>query len=128
MSVARGALGESMVGISSTGKQAINVGGSKFVPDALTSTTLTEVKNVAAIGVRDASQIAAEATYASQNSLSMSLRVRAGADLSRIQGLIDEGAMSVTTIPGVGTNGFRILTGGESALTGAAIGGIKGPK
>lgn len=43
--------------------------------------------------------------------------------MSRIQGLIDDGAFSVSTIPGVGANGFRVLTGGESALAGAAIGG-----
>lgn len=127
-SVARGALGESMAGINSTGKKAISVGGSEFIPDALSSTSLTEVKNVARIRVRDARQIAAEATYASENSLNMSLHVRPGADLSRIQNLIDEGAFSVTLIPGVGTNGFRILTGGESALAGTAIGGIKGLK
>lgn len=121
-SVARGALGESMMGIASTGKTAIKVGGKSYVPDALSNTTLTEVKNVAAIGVRDARQIAAEAAYASQEGLAMKLVTRPGADLSRIQGLIDNGALSVSNIPGIGTNGFRILTGGESVLAGGVLG------
>jgi len=47
-SISRGALGKSMMGIAPTGKMAINVGGKSYVPDALTNTTLTEVKNVAA--------------------------------------------------------------------------------
>jgi hypothetical protein len=51
------------------------------------------------------------------------LWTRKGADLSRIQGLIDNGALSVRTIPGVGSNGFRILTNGESAALGFGIGG-----
>ncbi|MBS0448570.1 MAG: hypothetical protein JSR59_21825 [Proteobacteria bacterium] len=109
--------------IASTGKTAISVGGKSYMPDALTDSALIEVKNVAAIGACDAQQIAAEATYASQNGLGMNLYTRTGADLSRIQGLIDNGAMSVSTIPGVGTNGFRVLTNGEGALSGSLIGG-----
>jgi hypothetical protein len=114
-----------MMGIASTGKEAIRVGGKTYIPDALTKSTLTEVKNVAAISARDARQITAEATYASsQNGLSMSLYTRSGADLSRVQGLIDNGAISVFTIPGVGTNGFRVLTGRESVLSGSLVGGL----
>lgn len=82
------------------------------------------MKNVASIGARDARQIAAEATYASQNGLSMSLYTRTSTNLNRIQGLIDSGAISMSTIPGVGTNGFRVLTSGEAALSGSLMGGF----
>jgi hypothetical protein len=58
-SVARGVLGESMMGIASTGNTAIKVGGKTYIPEALTKSTLTEVKNVAAISARDARQITA---------------------------------------------------------------------
>jgi RHS repeat-associated protein len=120
--VAKGALGETMSGISPVGKEAIRVGGVKVVPDRLTSTALEEVKNVAAISAKDARQIAREATYAADKELSMTLSVRQGADLSRVQSLIDANAFAVKTIPGVGANGFRILTTAEAAAAGAAIG------
>ncbi len=120
--VAKGALGETMSGISPVGKEAIRVGGVKVIPDRLTSTALEEVKNVAAISAKDARQIAREAAYAADKELSMTLSVRQGADLSRVQSLIDAGAFAVKTIPGVGANGFRILTTAEAAAAGAAIG------
>jgi RHS repeat-associated protein len=120
--VTRGALGESMVGIPSAGKTVVNSGGVKIVPDRLTATTLDEVKNVAAISAKDARQIGAEAAFAEANGLQMTLFVRPGANLSKIQGLVDSGAFAVETIPGVARNGFRALTAGESAGIGAGIG------
>jgi RHS repeat-associated protein len=68
-SIARGALGESMAGISSTGKRAIDIGNR--IPDRLTATTLEEVKNVARLSTRDAAQIGDEAAYAARGGLDM---------------------------------------------------------
>lgn len=123
MSVARGALGESMLGINPIGKLGISVGGNRFIPDRITSIALDESKNVASISAKDARQIMAEATYSASKGLNMTLWTRSGTDLSRVQGLIDNGALSVRNIPGIGSNGFRVLTNGESAVLGSGLGG-----
>jgi len=52
----------------------------------------------------------------------MTLYIRPGADVSRVKSLIDSGAFSVKNIPGIGTNGARILKNGESAVAGSILG------
>jgi RHS repeat-associated protein len=118
---ALGVLGESRLGIANSGKVKIDIGGR--VPDRLTATTLDEVKNVALIRTKDAAQIADEAAFAAREGLDMTLWIRPGADVSKVQGLIDSGAIALRNIPGIGSNGFRVLTNTEGALLGGAIGG-----
>jgi len=123
-SAAVGELGEKMLGIASKGKTKITASnGTKVVPDRLTATRLDEVKNVKAISSKDASQIHAEALIAADRGIPMTLWTRPGADLSRIQHLIDNGGISaVKNIPGIGVNGARVLKNGEAALVGGASG------
>ena len=80
-------------------------------------------QRAAAIGARDAAQIAAEAGFAAVRGLEMNLLIRPGMDLSRIGALVTSREITVMNIPGIAANGFRTLTTAESAFTGAIIGG-----
>ena len=76
-----------------------------MVPNILTSVALTEVKNAAAIGDRDAVQIAAEAGLAAVRGLVMNLLIRSGMKLSRIGALVTSGEITVMNIPGIAAMG-----------------------
>ena len=76
-----------------------------MVPNILTSVDLTEVKNAAAIGDRDAVQIAAEAGLAAVRGLEMNLLIRPGMKLSRIGALVTSGEITVMNIPGIAAMG-----------------------
>jgi hypothetical protein len=78
--------------------------------------------NVARIGARDAAQIADEATYAANTGRSMTVQTRPGTDVSRIQGLIDNGSVGHGTIPNIADDGFRTLSPWGAAGGGAATG------
>ena len=73
--------------------------------------------------MRDSDQISSYVAYSAQRNLGpVQLFTRPGTDVSRIQGLIDSGAVVQQFLPGVNNLGVYSLTGGEAALTGAAVG------
>lgn len=124
-SKAVGALGEKMLGIAPDGKKLqAAANGVRTVPDEFVPfSRLYEVKNVKAISAKDAKQIHAQTLLAKEFDAPMTLWTRPGADLSKIQHLIDNGAISaVKNIPGIATNGARMLKNGEAAL----VGGVSG--
>ena len=69
-----GQAGERMAGIDQSAKQSIQVNGRTRIPDALTETTLTEVKNVKYIS--NTQQLRDFATYANATGRSLELWVR----------------------------------------------------
>ena len=69
-----GKAGERMAGIDPSAKQAINVNGRIRIPDALTDTVLTEVKNVKYIS--NTQQLKDFATYAGTTGRALQLYVR----------------------------------------------------
>ena len=121
-----GQIGESSVGISQEGKTAIDVAGRTRFPDRLTPSGITEVKNVATISARDAKQILDDVAYAAgREGFDVTVLTREITDVSRIQRLIDSGAITHDILKNIAENGFRILSTGESASIGAALGSLR---
>lgn len=78
--------------------RAITIGGRTRIPDGLTSTTLSEVKNVQSLSYT--SQLRDYAAFAQQQGLSFDLYVRQGAQLSGpLQQAISSGAINLRFIP-----------------------------
>jgi len=97
---ALGQAGEDAVGIS-VPKTAIEIPGSGAIrfPDALTDTTLTEVKNVGPLSFTQ--QFRDFVTYSLENSLEFQLYVRPSTQLSGpLQQAIANGQITLKTIPG----------------------------
>lgn len=117
-----GNVGESAAGIVQAEKESIRVAGRLRIPDAISNTTITEVKNVAKISARDARQIADDVAIGADRGLQTVVKTRPGADVSRIQGLIDDGSVIHKTLSNLNSSGFRILSGFESAGLGAGVG------
>ena len=69
-----GKVGESLAGINTKAKQRININGRVRIPDAMTNTTLTEVKNVKYIS--NTQQLKDFADYARLSNLNLILYVR----------------------------------------------------
>jgi RHS repeat-associated protein len=119
-----GALGEEAVGATDA-RQGVQVGGSTLFPDIVNPNGLGEVKNVATIGARDANQISSYAAYSARRGLDpVQVFTRQGTDVSRIQRLINSGAVEQQFIRGVNDLGVYSLTAGQAALTGGAVGAV----
>ena len=117
-----GALGEEAVGATDA-RQGIQVSARTLFPDIVNPNGLGEVKNVATISARDASQISDYAAYSARRGLDpVQVFTREGTDVSRIQGLISSGAVEQQIIPGVNDLGVYSLKAGEAALAGGAAG------
>ncbi len=115
-----GAIGEEAIGASAS-KQSIQVGGKSLYPDLIANNTIQEAKNVAAIGYRDAAQIKNYVNYAQNTSgfnPVVQVFTRPGADVSRIQGLIDSGSVIQKSLPGINSSGVFNLSLGQSAAIG----------
>ena len=82
-----GKIGEQLAGIDSGAKVPIEVGGRIRIPDAMTHTTLTEVKNVKYLS--NTSQLRDFATFANQTERTLNLYVRPSTKISRT--VIDAG-------------------------------------
>lgn len=79
-------------------KEMIDVGGRMRIPDGLTNTVLSEVKNVKSLSMT--SQIRDFMTYAQQNGLRFDLYVRDGAKLSKpLLDAAQKGLIHLRTIP-----------------------------
>jgi RHS repeat-associated protein len=116
-----GALGEEAVGATDA-REGIKIGGRTLFPDIVNPNGLGEVKNVAAISAKDARQISDYAAFSQQGLNPVQVFTREGTDVSRIQGLINSGAVEQKFIPGVNDFGVYSLTTGEAALSGGAVG------
>jgi RHS repeat-associated protein len=121
-----GQIGEKAAGIVQSEKSAIQVAGRTRIPDQIANGSVTEVKNVARISGRDAAQIADDVTYAASTGQTMRLLTRSNTDLSKVQHLINNGSIKLSTIPNIGSDGFRIISGLESAGVGGALGSLSG--
>lgn len=124
-----GQIGEDLAGISSTGKSSIpSLSGTatKRFPDSIDDFgNITEVKNVVSISTRDAAQIYDSVLYTSQPSVSgvTTLLTRGAAtDISRVQGLIDDGLLNLGKIPGINSSGVANISTGTSSLIGFGAG------
>lgn len=96
---ALGAAGERAVGLSGT-KTAIQVGSRTRIPDALTRTTLTEVKNVKSLSFTR--QLRDFHTYSQQNGLDFILYTRPNTTLSGpLRQAINNGSIIHRYIPGL---------------------------
>ncbi|MCB9082408.1 MAG: hypothetical protein H6555_11935 [Lewinellaceae bacterium] len=94
---ALGLAGEQAVGLSGA-KTSIQVGGRTRIPDALTRTTLTEVKNVKSLSFTR--QLRDFHTYSQQNGLDFILYTRPNTTLSRpLQQAINNGSIIHRFIP-----------------------------
>lgn len=113
-----GEIGEKAAGITAR-KEGVRIGGRLRFPDEVTSSTVREVKNVAAISSRDAAQIADSVTLAQATGKTAILEARVGADVSKVQGLIDSGELTLKNIPGIGADGLKELSNAASATIGA---------
>ncbi|WP_143053817.1 putative toxin [Parapedobacter koreensis] len=96
---ALGVAGEQSVGLSGT-KTAIQIGGRTRIPDALTRTTLTEVKNVKTLSFT--SPLRDFLAYSQQNGLDFVLYTRPNTVLSGpLQQAINNGLIIHRFIPGL---------------------------
>ena len=115
-----GAIGEEAIGASAS-KQSIQVGTKSLYPDLISNNTIQEAKNVAAIGYRDTAQIKNYVSYAENTqgfNPVVQVFTRPGADVSRIQGLIDSGSVIQKSLPGINSSGVFNLSVGQSAAIG----------
>ncbi len=79
-------------------KVKIFVDGRYRIPDGLTGSTLTEVKNVSSLSL--ISQLRDSISYSSQNGLRFDLYIRAGARLSQpLLDARDAGLVNIVEIP-----------------------------
>lgn len=76
-----GQVGERMAGIGQSAKQSIQINGRTRIPDALTDTTLIEVKNVKYIS--NTQQLRDFAAYANATGRSLQLWVRPTAKVDK---------------------------------------------
>jgi hypothetical protein len=116
-----GRIGEKAAGTSGK-KTAVTIGGKVRVPDQVTSSAVIEVKNVASVSAREAAQISDSVALAQGTGKEAVLLTRPGADVSRVQGLIDNRSLTHGTIPGIGSDGLRQLGTSGSAAAGATVG------
>ena len=96
-----GQAGEDAVGIDQAAKVSIEIPGSGQIriPDALTDTTLTEVKNVGSLSYTQ--QLRDFSTYSQANGLNFELYVRPTTQLSGpLQQAITNGQITLKLIPG----------------------------
>ncbi len=120
-----GAFGEEAGGAANAGKEAFRTAAGKlrYADSAAGAAEVLEVKNVAQITARNATQIADEAAHAAATGRPMVLATRATTDVTRVQGLINSGAVQQTILPNVAKDGLRQgLFRGEAAAVGAATG------
>ena len=96
-------------------------------PDEIDELDMTEIKNVLSISSSDAKQINDYVLYTQQYGGSVTVLTRILTDVSQIQGLINNGLVSVGKIPGINSSGVANLSNSTSAGIGAgsaAIGNI----
>ena len=118
-----GEIGEGLAGIPSTGKTAIKINGRTRFPDQRIGGNIIEVKNTASIRSRDAAQIRDFVSFAGSNNGSVTVLTRGkSTDVSRIQGLVDDGAVSIGKIPGINSSGVGNLSTGTLSLLGIGAG------
>jgi len=123
--------------IGNIGERAAGAPGSKSAVSSLSGTaarrfpdkvddvarTISEVKNKAVISAKDARQIGDDVLLASRKpGYQTQLYTRGSTDVSRVQGLIDNGSVVQKFLPGVADDGFRLLSPLESGLAGAGFG------
>ncbi|MDP1615208.1 MAG: RHS repeat-associated core domain-containing protein, partial [Methylococcales bacterium] len=122
-----GQIGESLAGISSKGKSAIesisNTAVRRF-PD-LNLGNITEVKNVARISSRDAAQIYDSILFDQARGTTTSLLTRGvSTNISLVQSFVDDGLLNVGKIPGINSSGVANLSTGMSSSIGFGFGSI----
>ncbi len=124
--------------IGNIGERAGSATGRKSAVDSLSGTaarrfpdkvdnvarTVNEVKNKAVISAKDARQITDDVLFAGSQpgGYQAQLLTRRSTDVSRVQGLIDNGSVVQKFLPGVADDGFRLLSPLESSLAGAGFG------
>jgi len=123
-SAAIGRHGERAANIRGARETFQNAAGKTRVTDGGAGTSAVhEVKNVAEISNAAARQIGDEAGFASSQGRSLTLHVREGTDLTKVQGLIDSGGAEVRTLSNTAEDGFRKgLFNSEAAGVGSATG------
>ncbi len=119
---ALGRIGEDLAGIASAGKTGIRVDGRLRIPDARDGFNITEVKNVLSISGRDAAQIADFVKFSGQQGSTTLLTRGPATNISRVQGLVDDGSLLIGKIPGINSSGVANLSTGTSAGIGFGFG------
>ena len=114
-------LGENAIGTGP--KTGIQIGGRTLFPDIVGETGLQEAKNVATISARDARQISAYADYSAQVGLDpVTVFTRPSTNVSAIQGLLDNGSVTQSFLPGINDLGVYSLTRSGAATVGGLAG------
>ena len=122
-----GNIGERAAGAtgSRTAVNSLSGTATRRFPDKVddVSRTISEVKNKAVISAKDARQINDDVLLASRKpGYQTQLYTRGSTDVSRVQGLINNGSVVQKFLPGVADDGFRLLSPLESGLAGAGFG------
>ena len=123
-----GEIGESLAGIATTGKTTIpSLSGTatRRVPDFIDDFgNITEVKNVLNIAPRDVAQITDFALHTSKVTGGTTTVLTRGnaTNISALQGLVDDGLVSIGKIPGVNSSGVANLSKGTSSAFGFGFG------